>query len=125
MQVEMAHIGTYIGGIGPTDLRIHVCTIHIDETTVLMHGGYHRADGLLEDTMRRRISDHTTGENLFVLFRFGLPVREVGVSLFIALDDARRETRLHTGGEKFFSNAVNSSCFRTQRFHQAFRKPRP
>ena len=55
----------------------------------------HLANRLLEDTMRRRIGDHTAREGVLVLLALGFPVSEIGVTQFIALHYARLETRLH------------------------------
>ena len=55
-----------------------------------MHRIHHLADSLFEDTMRRRVRDHTSREDLFVLLRLLFPIREVGITGFVALDHARR-----------------------------------
>ena len=60
-----------------------------------VHGFNHLADGLLEDTMRRRIGDHTAREGVLVLLALGFPVGEVGVALLVAFHDTRHETRLY------------------------------
>ena len=92
----MTYICPDIGRIGPSDLGVHICTVHIYETTVLMYGSNHRPDGLLEDTVCGRVRDHTTGENLFVLLCFLFPVRKIRVTLLVALDHTRFKSCLHT-----------------------------
>ena len=63
-----------------------------------MNGIDHFADRLLEDAVRRGISDHASCKHIFVIFRFLFPVVEVGVSLFVAFDYAWFKSRLHAGG---------------------------
>ena len=112
MQVEVAHIGSNKCRIRPPYLSVHIRTVHIDITAIGMDSINHLTDRLLEDTMRRRIRDHTAGKHLFVLLGFRFPVRQIGISQLVTLDYARRETGLHTRcGIRTVSRSRNEKHF--------------
>ena len=70
VEVEMAYIRTNFSRTAKTNLSIHVGTIHVDLSTVLMDD---LADGLdfgLEDTKCARIGDHHSCEIVFVFLAF-------------------------------------------------------
>ena len=96
MEIEVTHISANEGRIGPTYLRIHIGSIHINQSTIIVHSSDHFTNSLLEYTMRGRIGNHTAGQNIFVLFRFCFPIRQVGVALFIAFYDTGCKAGLHT-----------------------------
>ena len=58
VQIEMAHIGTYIAGTAKADLGIHISPIHIDLTPGFMDQGADFPDRGLKYSMGRGIGDH-------------------------------------------------------------------
>src|SRR2546427_12951884 len=84
VQMKKANARADITRPAETHLRVHVGAIHIDLPAVLMNDFANIADGLFEDAMSGRISDHEGGEALAMRFGFGFEIGETDVALLVA-----------------------------------------
>jgi hypothetical protein len=82
--------------LGQADLSVHVSTVHIDLTTVVVDSLANFFHGTLKDTVGGRISDHDARQLLFVLFGLCLKIRNVDVTLFIAVNRDDLQTNHHS-----------------------------
>ena len=64
VQVEVAHVGAHRAGGGQAHLRVHVGTVHIHLTAVLVYNLDDVEHRFLEHTVRGRIGDHEAGDLL-------------------------------------------------------------
>lgn len=94
VEVQMADISTDVTRAAETDLGVHVGTVHVDETTVLVNKVAHLLDLGLENTKGTGVGDHDGGKLISVLGALGLEILNVQVtSLAVALDG----DNLHAG----------------------------
>ena len=84
MQVQVANIRTDRARISQTDLRVHVSAIHIKLSTASVNDLAHLLDIRLEDTVCRRIGDHTCRQMLLVGLCLLTEVLQVDVSVLVA-----------------------------------------
>ena len=93
MQVEVTYVGTNISWASQTNLSIHVSTVHIYLTAVVVNEFHEGADAVFVNTMGRRIGDHEGSEVVLILFSLSLGIFEVDVAVFVASN----HHDLHTG----------------------------
>jgi hypothetical protein len=93
VEVEMADISTNVTGAAKTDLGVHVGTVHVDETAMLVDKITDLLDLRLEDTESRGIGNHDSSKLISVLDTLGLQILDIQVtSLTVTLDS----NNLHT-----------------------------
>ena len=93
VEVEVAHVGSDEARAGQTDLGVHVGTVHVDLSTVVVNNFHEGADAVLIDAVGRGIGDHEGSQVVLVLLGFGFGIVEVDVSVFIAF----HHYHLHAG----------------------------
>ena len=93
VEVEVAHVGTDEAGAGQADLGVHVGTVHIDLSAVVVDDLHKGTDAVLVDAVGRRIGDHEGGQVVLVLLGLGFGVLKVDVAVFVAF----HHHHLHTG----------------------------
>jgi hypothetical protein len=94
VEVQMADVSANITRAAETDLGVHVGTVHVDETTVLVDEIAHLLDLGLKDTEGAGVGDHDGGKLVSVLGALGLEILNIQVtSLAVALDG----DNLHAG----------------------------
>jgi hypothetical protein len=77
VEVEMADISANVTRRAETNLSVHVGTIHVDETTVLVNKLTDLLDLGLENTEGRGVSDHDSSKLISVLDTLGLEILNV------------------------------------------------
>ncbi|MPN45563.1 hypothetical protein SDC9_193130 [bioreactor metagenome] len=80
----MAYIRTDGSRVGQSDLRIHIGAVHINLTAVFVYDAAHFFDTDFENSMCRRIGNHTAQQNILVLYGFFFPVVQIHVAVFVA-----------------------------------------
>ncbi|KAI6775833.1 hypothetical protein HG530_002591 [Fusarium avenaceum] len=94
VEVEMADISADVTGAAETNLGVHVGTVHVDETAMLVDKVADLLDLGLEDTKGGRVCNHDASKFIRVLDALGLEILDVQVtSLSVTLDS----DDLHTG----------------------------
>jgi hypothetical protein len=87
VEVKMADISANVTRRAKTNLRVHVGTVHVDETTVLVNKVADLLDLGLKDTESGGVSDHDSSKLIGVLGTLGLEVLNVQVaSLAVTLN---------------------------------------
>ena len=84
MQVQVADVGPYVSRVRQSDLSVHVRTVHIDLSAVVVHDVDDLADAALEHAVRRRIGNHDAAKLAGVLRGFGFQVVDVDVAALVA-----------------------------------------
>lgn len=79
-------------------MSVHVSTVHIDLTTVVVDSLANFFHGTLEDTVGGRISDHNARQLLLVLLGLGLKIGNVDVTLLIAVNGDDLQADHHSTG---------------------------
>jgi hypothetical protein len=82
VQVQVANVGTVITGSTETDLRVHVCAVHVNLAAMRMNNPANFANGRLEYAVGRRVRDHQRGKIPGVLVRFCAKVCKVDIAIF-------------------------------------------
>lgn len=86
MEVQMTNICSNKTWGSETELSVHVCTVHVNLSSILMNSIANTLDILLEYTVSRWVSDHDTRESISVLLCFLLNFFKHDVSLGITVD---------------------------------------
>jgi hypothetical protein len=93
VEVEMTDISTNVTGAAETNLSVHVGTVHIDKTAMLVDKITDLLNLRLEDSESRGISNHDSSKLISVLGTLGLEILDIQVaSLAVTLDS----NNLHT-----------------------------
>src|SRR5262245_61327464 len=66
VKIQVTNIRADVPGSAKTNLSVHVCAIHVDQCSGGVDFRAYCFDGLLEDSVGRRIRDHQSGESLAV-----------------------------------------------------------
>src|SRR5215468_7241097 len=74
VEIEMANVGPKIARTAKTDLRVHVGPIHVDLPAMRVNDFADLSNGLFENAVGGRISDHQRGQIVPVLLGFNLEV---------------------------------------------------
>jgi hypothetical protein len=99
VEVEMADISANVTGAAETNLGVHVGTVHVDETAMLVDEVADLLDLGLEDTKGGRICNHDASKFIRVLDTLGLEILDVQVtSLSVTLDSDDLHTGHSSGG---------------------------
>ena len=86
----MTNIRADVTGSAKTDLSVHICAVHVDQTPGGMDFRAHCFDGFLKDAVSRRIRDHQGGHSLAVFADLFL---EIGVVELLRQNCHRRPRR--------------------------------
>ena len=81
VQVEVAYVGSDEAWVGDAYLAVHVGSVHIDLTSVLVDDAAYLADLHLEYSVGRRIGDHNAGQAVLV----GLGDHDAGQAVLVGL----------------------------------------
>ena len=84
MQVQVTDIRTDITRVGQPYLRIHVGSVHINLSAVVVHDFDDLADPALEHAVRRRIGHHDAREFAGVRLGFRFEVFHIDIAPFVA-----------------------------------------
>src|SRR3989339_33847 len=84
VKVKVTNVGTNNTRISKTNLCVHVCSVYVYQTTVIVYDFYHLTDLNLEHTMCRRVGDHCARETVLILLCFLTELIYVYVSFFVA-----------------------------------------
>ena len=68
MEIEMAYVGAHVSRATQTNLGIHVCTIHVNQTTSAVNNAANLFNARLKHPMGRWIRHHECCELLFMPF---------------------------------------------------------
>ncbi len=93
VKVQVTNICTDNARVCKTHLGIHICPVHIDQTSVFVDNIHNLADALFKHTVGRGISDHQAGEPLFVKHSLFAKLANIDVSHLVA----RHQHYLHSG----------------------------
>ena len=85
MQIQVAYIGTDHTRTGESHLSIHVGTVHVDLTTVIMNDLGDFFDTFLVYSMSGRIGHHQNSQLIAVLFGFFFQFSDVDIAFVVAL----------------------------------------
>jgi hypothetical protein len=83
VQVEVADIGTDLGGRSQSDLRIHIRAIHVDLSARFVNDSADLAHGFLEYTMRRGIGNHQGAKLIAMFFCTLAQIHHIDIALLI------------------------------------------
>ena len=86
VQVEVADVGANVAWAREADLRVHVRAVHVDLSAVAVDDRARLLDAFFEDAVRRRVGDHERTEVLRVFLGLLREIREVDVSVTVALN---------------------------------------
>jgi len=86
MEVQMTNICSNETWRSETELGIHVCTVHVNLSSILMNNIANTLGILLEHTVSRWVSDHDTRKSISVLLCFLFNFFKHDVSLGITVD---------------------------------------
>ena len=86
VQIQVANVGSDKTGTGQANLGIHIGSVHINLSAVLMNDTAHFTNVRFENTVGRRISNHATGKSGSVFAGFVFPVFQVDVTVGIAFN---------------------------------------
>src|SRR2546429_1393944 len=86
VEVQVADVGSHVGGPAEAHLGVHVGAVHVDLTTVRVHDLADLPDRPLENAGGGRVGDHQRAERALVLGRLGAQVREIDGAARIRLD---------------------------------------
>ena len=98
VQVEVADVGTDVGGPDQSDHGVHVRAVHVHQAARFVDEIAHRPDLGFEDAVGGWVGDHDRGEPIPVRFDLRLQVVEVDVARFVALDRDDLHARDHRAG---------------------------
>ncbi len=81
VQVEMAHVGANRRRAGKPHLRVHVGSVHVDLSAVLVHDVADGADLVLEYAVGRRVGNHQAREAVTMLRRLLPQICQIHVAV--------------------------------------------
>ena len=94
----MRDVGAELAGLCDANERVHVRTVHVDLATRVMDERTDLADGLLIDTVRRRVRDHQRGEVVAMLDQLGPQIIKIDVTAIVAGNHDDTHARHHGAG---------------------------
>ena len=80
VQVEVRDVGAELARLGQPDEGVEVGAVDVDLAAGVVDEGAQLGDGVLEDTVRRRVGHHDRGEVVAVLLDLGAQVVHVDVA---------------------------------------------
>src|SRR5438067_9645869 len=86
VEIEMANVGADVAGTAETDLRVHVCAVHVNLAAMRMNDFANLADRGLKYAVSGRVGDHERGEIVFVRIGLRAEIGEIDVAIFQASD---------------------------------------
>ncbi len=84
VQVQVADIGSHVGGAGEADLGVHVRAVHVDLAAPRVDDRAHLLDRLLEHPVGGGIGDHEHAQRVLVGLGLREEIRHLDVSLIVA-----------------------------------------
>ncbi len=87
VEVQVAHVGPDVTGIGKSHLGIHVGTVHEDQTAGIVYGIHQVANPALENAVGRGIGNHGTAKFGGIGRSLGLEVLDIDIALRVAVHD--------------------------------------
>ena len=84
VEIEVTNIGTNHARTSEPYLGIHVGTIHVNKTTLIVYQLTNFANGFFKYAMGRRIGNHQSGQGIFILKGFLGKVGHVDITSIIA-----------------------------------------
>src|SRR5438876_8827005 len=81
VQVQMTDVGTDIAWPAKTDLRVHICAVHVNLTAMAVDDLADLANRGLEHPMRAGIRDHQRCEIVCVRVGLGTQISQIDIAI--------------------------------------------
>ena len=98
VQIQMANVRAIIAGAAKTDLRVHVCAVHVNLPAVRVHDLANLPDSCFENAVRARISHHERGQIARVFIRFPPKIGQIDIAIFQGRNRNNAEARHDRAG---------------------------
>ena len=98
MKVEVADVAAKISRSAQAYLSIHVGSVKVDLTAVLVDDAAGLDHTLFKDSVGGGVGDHQGSEPLLMFARLGAQVLQIDIALFIAADWDYIEASKHRAG---------------------------